>query len=172
VRQRTHKKEVDSRAFDRLKIFPLKKTCAPAQWSLLVMSPLSPLRILVTEDEPDARDLIDTILTLSGCEVITADSLLQTLLLARTNTIDLYLLDNRMSDISGIELCRKLREFDPKTPILFYSGAGEDSDRKEGLAAGAQGYLVKPCEPAKLVSEVFRLAAESQCSDTPPRIEV
>lgn len=126
------------------------------------MSPLSRLRILVTEDEPDTRALLELVLRAAGCEVISTDNSDQALQLAKTNSLDLYLLDNWMANVSGIDLCRKLREFDEQTPILFYSGAAYESDKKEALAAGAQGYLVKPCDPENLVSEILRLTSNQQ----------
>jgi two-component system OmpR family response regulator len=74
---------------------------------------------------------------------------------------DLYLLDNWLLGISGEELCKKLRNFDLKTPILSYSGVADDIDKARAYAAGAQGYLVKPVLGDDLVKEVTRLIAES-----------
>jgi len=76
----------------------------------------------------------------------------------------LYVIDNWMSGVSGIDLCRKLREFDSRTPILFYSGAAFERDKQDAFAAGAQGYLVKPAGPDELIAEVNRIvsAARSQ----------
>ena len=123
------------------------------------MTPLSRLRILVTEDEPDTRDLLELILTAEGCEVTTRDDPQQALTLAQTRAFDLYLLDNWMSNFSGIELCRKLRVFDRTTPIIFYSGAAYESDKTDAFDAGAQGYIVKPATPDELVSEITRLTS-------------
>jgi DNA-binding response OmpR family regulator len=66
-------------------------------------------------------------------------------------------LDHWLPDITGDDLCRKLREFDRLTPILFYSGAAYESDKARAMAAGAQGYVVKPADPDELVSEILRL---------------
>ena len=55
-----------------------------------------------------------------------------------------------MPELTGIELCQRIRSFDQKTPILFCSGAVTESDRKAALNAGAQGYLAKPFDPDKL----------------------
>lgn len=129
------------------------------------MSPLFRPRILVTEDEPDTRALLEFLLTTAGCDVITTDNAKQALVLAKTNTLDLYLLDNWMANVSGLELCCQLREFDQKTPILFYSGAAYESDRSKALAAGAQGYLIKPCNPDDLVAEVLRLTTHEYRSE-------
>jgi DNA-binding response OmpR family regulator len=84
------------------------------------------------------------------------------LLLARSNQFDLYMIDNWMPGGSGIDLCKKLREFDSNTPILFYSGAAFDRDKQEAFASGAQGYLTKPVDSDELVKEVIRLIAEAR----------
>jgi len=78
-------------------------------------------------------------------------------MLARTNNFDLYVIDNWMSGDSGIDLCKKLREFDSWTPILFHSGAPFERDKQQAFAAGAQGYLVKPAGPEELMMEVSRI---------------
>src|SRR3989442_11481693 len=75
---------------------------------------------------------------------------------------DLYLLDNWLSGFSGIELCKELRSFDSKTPILFYSGAAYPLDKKQTQECGAQGYLTKPTDGDQLAREVLRLIAASQ----------
>ena len=125
------------------------------------MSPLSRLRVLVTEDEPDTLDLLEIILDHAHCEVVRADNPYHALELAQTETFDLYLLDNWMTEMSGVELCRKLREVSRQTPVLFYSGAAYDKDKKEAFAAGAGGYVVKPCLPGELVSEILRLTSRN-----------
>jgi DNA-binding response OmpR family regulator len=84
------------------------------------------------------------------------------LLLARSNKFDLYMIDNWMPGGSGVDLCKKLREFDSHTPILFYSGAAHDRDKQEALSSGAQAYLTKPVDNDELIKEVFRLIAEAR----------
>lgn len=80
--------------------------------------------------------------------------------LAKTQTFDLYLVDNWLPGLSGPELCKKLREFDAKTPILFYSGAAYEADKEKARLSGAQGYLVKPADSDDLIAEVCRLIHE------------
>jgi DNA-binding response OmpR family regulator len=84
------------------------------------------------------------------------------LLLARSNQFDLYMIDNWMPGGSGIDLCRKLREFDSHTPILFYSGAAHDKDKQEAFSSGAQGYLTKPVDNDELIEAVSQLIAEGR----------
>ena len=73
-------------------------------------------------------------------------------------------LDNWLLDRSGVELCRAIREFDPHTPILFYSAAAYAHDIREAISAGAQRYLVKPVIPDELrqaVTQLISVARES-----------
>ena len=119
-------------------------------------------RILCTEDDVDTRELIDFILTQYGFEVVCSASNVQAIALAKTQNFDLYLVDNWMPGLSGTELTKKLRQFDLKTPVLFYSGAAYETDREAARVSGAQGYLVKPANGDKLIAEVTRLIAESK----------
>jgi DNA-binding response OmpR family regulator len=79
--------------------------------------------ILYVEDDEDTRELVTYVLAKSHYKVIAATNGHDALMLARTNNFDLYVIDNWMSGGSGIDLCKKLREFDTRTPILFHSGA-------------------------------------------------
>lgn len=114
-------------------------------------------RILCTDDDPDTRDLIITILNHHGFEVTCTDGADQALRLAKNKQFDLYLLDHWMPCVSGLDLARELREFDPHTPILFFSGAARDVDKRAAQEAGAQAYLVKPASPDMLLAEINRL---------------
>jgi two-component system, LytTR family, response regulator AlgR len=68
-------------------------------------------------------------------------------------------MDNWLPDGSGIGLCRAIREFDPHTPILFYSAAAYERDIQEALRSGAQAYLVKPVKPEDLEQAVAKLTS-------------
>lgn len=124
------------------------------------MNSLAP-QILVTEDHADTRELLTFVLTKNNCKVMLADNTDQALHLAQTNSFDLYLIDNWIVGGSGIVLCKKLRELDSTTPILFYSGAAYESDKQEAFASGAQAYLVKPVDNDELVETVRRLIGEA-----------
>jgi DNA-binding response OmpR family regulator len=119
-------------------------------------------RILCTEDDADTRDLLVLTLSMAGYEAIPTDDPEQALKLIKTEKFDLCLLDNWLPGISGESLCKKIREFDSRTPILFYSGAASEAEKKLAMAAGAQGYLVKPVMGDQLVDEVRRIIAESK----------
>ena len=119
-------------------------------------------RILCVDDDTDTRELIVLILSSEGFEVICTDSSDEALRLARSQSFDLYIVDNWMPVLSGDELTRRIREFDSDTPILFYSGAAQESDKESARASGAQGYLVKPSDMDELVDEVVRLIGEAK----------
>jgi DNA-binding response OmpR family regulator len=57
---------------------------------------------------------------------------------------DLYLLDSRLPGVDGFDLCRRIRAVDQETPILFFSGAAYEADKKRGIEAGANAYVIKP----------------------------
>lgn len=63
---------------------------------------------------------------------------------AQAEHFDLFLLDSQFSDGNGLELCRRLRHHFLRSPIFFYSHRAYESDRKNGLDAGADEYLIKP----------------------------
>ena len=132
--------------------------------------PSPKLRILCTEDDADTRDLIKLVLSGEGYDVVTSESAQQALRLAQSESFDLYLIDDWMPGLSGHELTRKIREHDSETPILFYSGAAQESDKESARASGAQGYLVKPAGMDELVAEVARLIAEAKIAH--PRLKV
>src|SRR6266853_6290509 len=115
--------------------------------------------ILYIEDDEDTRELVAYVLANSRYTVVAVANGDEALKLARTNNFDLYVIDNWMSGVSGIDLCRKLREFDSWTPILFYSGAAFERDKQQAFAAGAQGYLVKPVDNDELIEQVSRLTS-------------
>ena len=124
--------------------------------------PPSKRRILYVEDDADTRELVSFVLRQENYDVVLAENNDNALLLARTMHFDLYMIDNWMPGGSGIDLCERLREFDSSTPILFYSGAAYDQDKRAAFAAGAQGYLTKPVENVQLISEVSNLISKAR----------
>ena len=105
-------------------------------------------RILFVDDDDDTCELIA--FCFPQFEIVTADSMAEGLLLAQSRRFELYLLDNWLPDGTGIELCRQIRQFDPCTPVIFYSAVANESDIQHALSAGAQAYVVKPESIEKL----------------------
>jgi len=112
-------------------------------------------RILLVEGQENAREI--EAFNLEEYTLTCAHDYDEGLRLAKQRYFDLYILDNRLPDGSGVELCRLIREFDPHTPILFYSAAGYARDMREAMRAGAQKYLIKPDRFDELKRAVARL---------------
>jgi DNA-binding response OmpR family regulator len=119
-------------------------------------------RILYIEDHADTRELVTIILRQNDYDVITSSTIESGIHLARSEAFDLYLLDSWLPDGSGLDLCKQIRDFDPLTPILFYSAAAYEADREDALESGAQGYLIKPCQTTELCSVVSELIDSRQ----------
>lgn len=116
-------------------------------------------RILYIEDHKDSREMLAEMLSYSGYTVATATTVADSLTLARRDRFDLYILDSRFPDGTGVDLCRRIRLFDPNTPIIFFSSAAYKHDIEAGIAAGAQAYLTKPTGIYLIVGVISRLLA-------------
>ena len=113
-------------------------------------------RILVVDDEEDIRDILKTILTEEGCEVIEACDGKEALKMAQTKALDLIVLDYNIPYIDGREVCSRLKKdiLLRHLPILMLTGRGEITDKVKGIDAGADDYVVKPFEPAELLARI------------------
>jgi len=114
-------------------------------------------RILLVEDHEDAWEMVA--FNLPEYNVMFARDVEEGLRLARQLRFDLYILDNWLPDGSGVGLCHLIREFDPHTPILFYSAAAYARDKQEAFRAGAQAYFVKPINFAEFKQAVTQLTS-------------
>ena len=119
-------------------------------------------RILFVEDHEDTRELITMVFQQATYEVVTATTVSSALTLARAERFNLFILDSRLPDGSGFDLCREIRRMDRATPILFYSALAFEKDKDEALRAGAQKYLVKPVDISVLQSAVAELVEVSR----------
>ena len=118
---------------------------------------LKKYHILYIEDHEDTRELIELVLKQRDYDVTTSATIEGAVQLASENRYDLYLLDSWLPDGTGLELCKRIREFDGQTPILFYSAAAYEIDRELALQNGAQGYLIKPTQNSELCDLVSSL---------------
>src|SRR5688500_17577685 len=107
------------------------------------MQSINPPRVLYIEDHDDTRDLVTLVLKQKNYEVVSGATIQSGVALAGSQHFDLYLLDSWLPDGSGLDLCKRIREFDTTTPILFYSAAAYSTDRDDAMNSGAQGYLTK-----------------------------
>jgi DNA-binding response OmpR family regulator len=89
-----------------------------------------------------------------GHEVVSARTMADCVRLAAEAHFDLYMLDDDYIDGTALQLCKRLREIRPGTPILFFSARAFARDREQALAAGASAYLNKPDDLFEIVSTV------------------
>lgn len=113
-------------------------------------------KILVVEDEPDIRKLVQYNLAQDHYKVIEAESGDQALKIIQRDKPSLVILDLMMPGMSGLEVCRTLRgqEATAKLPILMLTAKAGEGDRVLGLEMGADDYLAKPFSPRELVARV------------------
>lgn len=116
-------------------------------------------KILIAEDERDIRELVVFTLEFGGFEVIAATNGQEAVELARQHRPDLILLDVRMPKMSGYEACRllKAQEETRTIPVVFLSAKGQEAEIREGLAAGADAYILKPFAPDELIQQIRAL---------------
>ncbi len=128
--------------------------------------------VLIVDDEADLASLVEFNLQQAGLETaiaLTGESALQ---LAHARVPDVVLLDLMLPDISGKEVCRRLRA-DLKTrevPIVMLTARGEESDRVEGFEVGADDYVSKPFSPRELVLRLKAILRRSGPAESGQRI--
>jgi DNA-binding response OmpR family regulator len=108
------------------------------------MPPKARLKVLCVDDDEDSRVMLTTLLKLALIDAKAVGTGAEALSSIQAEPFDLYMLDSRLPDVDGFELCRRLRASDPHAPILFFSGAAFEADKKKGIEAGANAYLIKP----------------------------
>ena len=113
--------------------------------------------IFVCDDNADSCELIKMVFQLEGYEVASCDNLDDCLSQARQNNFDAIILDNRFGQVSSLEACREIPEFNQSVPINFYSGETRASEIDKALKAGANAYLVKPNDFERLTETEINL---------------
>ena len=114
-------------------------------------------RILHVDDDPDIRLLISASLREFGYVVATAGTNAEALELAKQFKFELCILDVRLPDGSGIELCQKIHDLQPKIPVLYHSAYASDEEQEAALSVCGNAYLKKPVSAAKLEETIAEL---------------
>ena len=120
-------------------------------------------RILYVDDHDDSAEMLKLILADADYDVDSARTMEQALQMAVQSTFDLYVLDKRLPDGSGLELVRRLNALTPDVPCVVYTGDVYELHQKEALAAGADAYVPKP-DIEKLIETVNGFLAKQQCA--------
>jgi DNA-binding NtrC family response regulator len=124
--------------------------------------------ILIVDDEPVQRDMIGGFLKKQGFEVIAADSAERALELFRQDAFDLVLTDQKMANMSGLELLQAVHTINPETPVILITAFGSIEAAVAALKQGATDYLTKPLNLDELlhrirqVSDRYRILNENR----------
>lgn len=110
--------------------------------------------ILVIDDEPAIRDMLQIALDAAGFKVVLAEDAKQAYPIIIDTPPDLILLDWMMPGTSGIELLRRLRRDEINVPVIMLTAKVEEASKISGLDSGADDYIAKPFSPRELVSRV------------------
>jgi two-component system, OmpR family, copper resistance phosphate regulon response regulator CusR len=119
------------------------------------------MKILLVEDDRKVAGFIRRGLTENNMYVDLATDGDQGEIMASDASYDLIILDILIPKMSGLDLCRKIRSLDNKTPILLLTALGTIDDKVTGLNAGADDYLVKPFEFRELLARIHALTRRS-----------
>ena len=112
-------------------------------------------RVLIVDDEPAVREMLAVALEMAGFEVTEADNTAAALNQVASSIPDLMLIDWMMPQVSGLELCRRLRR-NPDTasiPLILLTARGEEDAKIKGLEV-ADDYITKPFSPRELVARL------------------
>jgi len=112
--------------------------------------------VLIVEDEPAQREVLAYNLEAEGFRVAQAENGEEALLLVSEDRPDLIVLDGMLPNVSGIEVCRRLKSRSETrgVPIIMLSARSEEVDRVRGLETGADDYVIKPYSVVELMARV------------------
>jgi CheY-like chemotaxis protein len=120
-------------------------------------------RVLCVDDHRDTSDMLQMLLAEEDYEVHTAATMEDACSKAMKSAYDLYVLDKRLPDGTGIQLCETLQQLTPNVPCIFYTGDAYEMHRAEALAAGADAFVAKP-DIEGLIDAVHQLLAARECA--------
>ncbi len=117
---------------------------------------------LVIEDQDDNMELITFILEKNGYKVLKAETGQQGFDIALERRPDFIILDIQLPDMDGLEVLQKIRssEIDGSIPVIAMTSYAMVGDREKMMAAGCNGYIEKPIDPEKVVSQIRRIIGE------------
>jgi two-component system OmpR family response regulator len=111
-------------------------------------------KVLVVDDEPNIRELVEVALKFHGCAVAVSASARDALRQVETYDPDLMILDVMLPDMDGFEVCRTLRSEGNEVPVIFLTARDTTSDTIRGLTLGGDDYVTKPFSVEALVARV------------------
>lgn len=116
-------------------------------------------KLLIVDDEPFTVDMLVTFLEINGFQAVGAFNGEDGLVLIKVEEPEIVILDLMLPDIEGYEVCQRIRGYPStaKLPILILSARADAASKERAMAAGADGYLVKPVKFPELLLELNRL---------------
>ena len=120
------------------------------------------MQLLIVEDNPSTLKMLAFLLRNEGYEVHAVSNAGTGLDLLRNEPIDLLVLDVMLPDISGLQICRQVRNEGLTIPILVISALGRRDDKLAALNEGADDYMTKPFDPSEVVARVHSLIRRTQ----------
>lgn len=120
-------------------------------------------RVLCVDDHRDTSEMLQMLLSEEDYEVHTAATMEEACSMALKSDYDLYVLDKRLPDGTGIQLCEKLLKLTPAVPCIIYTGDAYEIHRREAFEAGAAAFVAKP-DVDGLINAVHQLLSERECA--------
>jgi DNA-binding response OmpR family regulator len=124
---------------------------------------MSPIKILVVDDEPPMVELVRGYLSREGWQVLTASDGNAALETARSERPNVVVLDLMLPGVDGLEVCRQIRTFSDAYVVML-TAKSEEIDKLIGLAVGADDYLTKPFSPRELVARIHAILRRARSS--------
>jgi len=131
----------------------------PAGGTQAPLPALDHVRVLVVDDEPNAREVLTALLAACGAEVGSAASVREALERVESTTPDVLLTDIAMPDEDGYALIREVRSRGSRIPAIAITALASAEDRERAMAEGFDAHLTKPVDPAEVVQAVARSVA-------------
>lgn len=119
------------------------------------------MRVLIVDDEPNILNIVEAYLVANQYEVLRAESGKEALQKFNEYQPDLLILDLMLPDLSGIEVCKKIRK-ESSVPIIMLTARSSENDILAGLRIGADDYISKPFSPKELVARVETVLRRAQ----------
>lgn len=120
-------------------------------------------RVLYVDDHDDSAEMLKLVLADADYEVESARTVDQALEMASTIEFDLYVVDKRLPDGSGLELLKRLEKLTPGIPSIVYTGDVYEIHREQAMAAGAHAFVCKP-DIETLIKTVHEFLSERECA--------
>lgn len=145
----------------RLQVFS-KFDSFDSKVAVLKIMDKSSLPILWVDDHKETQQLLQIWFELMGYQLTTVGTAAEGLQQAEECHYALFLLDLRLPDMDGMELCRNLHRLYADIPIILYSADARPERRPEAAQSGADSFMVKPCQLDDLTNEVDRLVHDGE----------